>query len=689
MTRPLRSLFAPILLLAAALPPPAGLGAADPRQPSVNHGGAPAAAVNGFDTAVADTLPSWGHERIREIGCRCMQGYDKLVQLSASQPVGAVGPAPATISVTNAAQLQAALAGAQGGETILLAAGNYGGLALTGYHFGQTVRIVTDPAAPAVLTALDLDHVSGLELDGITFDFVFTPGMAKHTEKFQIDQSSRITIRNALFDGDDAHGTGTLDDGYGTGTGLAISYSRDIALIDSEITGFMKGLKIRTSSNLVIQGNDMHAMRSDTIIMSEVHNVLIEDNHLHDRRMAPGSADHADFIQTQSKNAGQPITDVTIRGNLLDIGDGSAMQSLFLSNQAVSDGAGAGMYYRNFVVEDNVILNAQVNGIVVGAIDGLVLRNNTVLQALPDDGSGTAAPVIKVDPGSANVTITGNVSAGLNGYSGQAGWQVSNNFTVQNDDPSAPNHYSVHFVNPTGDLGGHPEKLLLQDDSPVAASGAGAAGSYHSVTPDHLTAVIEAAPDPANLARYVLDAGLTAGPSGALDSSTARFEWSFSDDVTATGQKIARQFDAPGLYTATLTVTDAQGNSAATDTVIELARLRSDPARSRQRPAGLRPGRQRHALQSARGRRDDARSLGAAGGRDRPDAVELRADLRGRLLRDRHDPRGQSRQRPLQRAAAAAGQHPRRRGRRGRDRDGAAGCRRPNGHGEERRRASP
>lgn len=551
------------------------------RQPSVKHTGTPAAAVNASDTALPDTLPMWGHERIRETRCRCMQGLDKLAQLSASQPAGAAVPAPATISVTTAAGLKAALTAAQGGETIVLAAGDYGSLALSGIQFTQPVRIVTDPAAPAVLHGLKLADVNGLEFDGLTFDFVYKPGMTRSVEKFQIDQSSGITIRNARFDGDDAYGTGTLDDGYGTGTGLAISYSRDIALIDSEITGFMKGLKIRTSSNLLIQGNDLHDMRSDTISLSEVRNLLIEDNHLHDRRMPPGSADHADFIQTQTKNASQPISGLTIRGNLLDIGDGSAMQSLFLSNQAVAAGAGAAMYHQNVVIEDNIILNAQPNGIFIGATDGLVLRNNTVLEADPATGSGSGAPRISVEAASTHVEITGNIAAGINGPAGQAGWQVANNFLVQNDDPSAPNHYSVHFVNPTGELGGHPEKLLLQDDSPIALAGAGAAGSHLSATPDQLTPVIEAAADPANLTLYVLDAGLTAGPAGPLDSSTARFDWVFSDGVAATGQKIARQFDTPGLYTATLTVTDALGHVATTDveiTVIGPDLIRRDPA---------------------------------------------------------------------------------------------------------------
>jgi PKD repeat protein len=37
------------------------------------------------------------------------------------------------------------------------------------------------------------------------------------------------------------------------------------------------------------------------------------------------------------------------------------------------------------------------------------------------------------------------------------------------------------------------------------------------------------------------------------------FEWKFSDGLTLTGQKVARNFELPGKYTFYLTVTDATG----------------------------------------------------------------------------------------------------------------------------------
>jgi hypothetical protein len=67
-----------------------------------------------------------------------------------------------TIRVTNAAELTQALATATGGETIMLAAGNYGRLVMidstrANFDFASNVTIRSeDPGSPAVVTGLDM-----------------------------------------------------------------------------------------------------------------------------------------------------------------------------------------------------------------------------------------------------------------------------------------------------------------------------------------------------------------------------------------------------------------------------------------------------------------------------------------------------------------------------------------------------
>ena len=59
-----------------------------------------------------------------------------------------------TITVTNATELNQALANATGGETIELAAGDYGKLSLNGSQYASTVTIKSaDPNATASFSA--------------------------------------------------------------------------------------------------------------------------------------------------------------------------------------------------------------------------------------------------------------------------------------------------------------------------------------------------------------------------------------------------------------------------------------------------------------------------------------------------------------------------------------------------------
>ena len=92
---------------------------------------------------------------------------------------------------------------------------------------------------------------------------------------------------------------------------------------------------------------------------SNIDGVLIENNYIHDFRGSPGSGDHCDMIQFWTAGTTSPSTNITIRANVLDIGNGTATQSIFMRNEMVDTGqAGTEMYYKNVVIEDNTITNA-------------------------------------------------------------------------------------------------------------------------------------------------------------------------------------------------------------------------------------------------------------------------------------------------------------------------------------------
>jgi len=510
---------------------------------------------------------SWGLLRHRDTGCRDSQGCFNMAQVSAST-ADQFG-LPTDITVSNAAELTAALDAAQDGITIRLLAGHYGNLEL--FDFARDVTLLADRDSPAILDGLNLTNVTGLTFDGLVFDYTPDPGTALHHSPFGIRNSQDVTIRNALFDGADAVGTGTAGDGYGTGTGLGIGNSSRITLENSEITGFMKGIKMGSNEDITIRGNDFNDMRSDALSMgSGMTNVLIENNHFHDMRAAPGTGDHNDTIQLMSHGADTPTSGLTVRGNIFDIGTGTGSQALFLNNRGVLRGAGEDMYYRDFVIEDNLIINTFKNGLFVGHVDGLVVRNNTVLHTEPlgaEVNSKSQSPVISVHPDSRNVVISDNVAHAVNGYRDQPDWTVSDNVIVQNTSTAQDNHYSEHFVNPTGHIGGDLGKLIVRPDSIIAEQGAGASILRNAEGLDALTPVVVSAAQADNLAAYDFDATMTVVPGRLSDVEGATFLWDFGDGTTAEGIQVQHRFAGPGTYNGSLTVTLPDGTTAVTQTV--------------------------------------------------------------------------------------------------------------------------
>ena len=65
------------------------------------------------------------------------------------------------------------------------------------------------------------------------------------------------------------------------------------------------------------------------------------------------------MIQFWTSGTTSPSTNIVIRGNILDSGDGGWTQSIFMRNEMVdTGGAGDAMFYQNILIEDNVIYNA-------------------------------------------------------------------------------------------------------------------------------------------------------------------------------------------------------------------------------------------------------------------------------------------------------------------------------------------
>ncbi|MEO0566862.1 MAG: right-handed parallel beta-helix repeat-containing protein [Pseudomonadota bacterium] len=352
-------------------------------------------------------------------------------------------------NVSNSSQLMSALNQASGGDEIRLASGDYGDLNLDNVSFNSPVTITSaNDNNPASFAGMDLDNVNNLTFDNVVFDYTFNKSDSLWGTHFSIDNSSNIDIENSVFSGDLARGIGKDDDGFGYGRGLIVSNSSDVTVSESEFFNWWKAASFIESQNINFTENEIHSIRSDGLNFREVKDVLVEGNYIHDFDGSLTSGDHKDFLQVWTTNTDTPTENLTIRGNVFDIGEGTWAQTIFMRNIEGERG-NTDLYYRNITIEDNTIYNSHANGIVVGATDGLVLQNNTLIQAGDPETRVTAAsnvaPRISVSEDSSDVYIANNAASRVIGYESQSDWDVRNNVEIQNDDPSDPGYYGNVF----------------------------------------------------------------------------------------------------------------------------------------------------------------------------------------------------------------------------------------------------
>ncbi len=487
----------------------------------------------------------------------------------------------ATITVSTAAGLRTALANATGGETILLAPGDYGDLGLgnnSGFNvdFPSNVTIISaDPLRPASFSWLTLDSVSNLTIDSVVLDYTFKAGDPLYIAPFSVNASQNVTIRNSTFSGDVAQGMTAADNGYGAGTGLTISGSTGVTIAGNDISSFFRGMTVSNSTGTNISGNDLSAIRSDGMDFIQVQGVMIEGNRIHDFLTSPDSEDHPDMIQFWTAGTTAPSTDVVIRNNVLDVGGGIWTQSIFMGNELVGQGlAGPAMYYRNVTIEGNVITNGQLHGITVAETNGLVIRQNTVLHSdgASPDGADTAVeiPAINLAANSTNVTVTGNVTSAVNGWAGQSGWTVSQNAFVQDQNPDAPGYYGDVFISSSLTAQNGVNDFLALPGGMVDLLGAGATMTRDYLPePGGVAALFQESADPTGSRQTrIFDASLSLSDKGTLPEG-AVYEWSFGDGTTATGQKITHNFGtAGGRYDVVLTVRLPNGVSDSVEGLI-------------------------------------------------------------------------------------------------------------------------
>jgi PKD domain/Right handed beta helix region len=458
--------------------------------------------------------------------------------------------------VSSADELQAALAKVQGGDKIIVAAGNYGVLIIGNqgaFRFADTVEITAaDPTHKPVFSHLEILNASHLKLTGLMVDYSYAPNDPPQFEAAKISSSEHISILNCVFDGDMASGTGTFADGFATGIGLRVKNSKSIVLDHTVFRQWLRGATFRIVEDLEVNGNEISEIRSDGLDFAQITNAVIKDNHIHDFRMAPGSPDHRDMIQFWTKETTAPSSNIIIQNNFLDMGTGSPTQSIFMRNEVVDqNNAGPEMFYQNIRIEGNLIRNAHINAIAIGETNGLSIERNTLLQAVSiQKGGKVSVPALSVAVKSVGVSVAGNLvpRMGQMFKSPPPDWKVSNNVSLQRVNPDADDYYGNIFVDALSEKTLELADLAIIPTSAFAEQSLGSPMSTFNVAPKRLIGIVSSKRGSGSVLSQDITLSQAYGPEGPLQLKSEKISWTFGDGQTGFGKSLNHQYAAAGIY---------------------------------------------------------------------------------------------------------------------------------------------
>ncbi len=473
-------------------------------------------------------------------------------------------------TVSNAAELSAAIGSASGGDRIELQSGEYGELYLKYKSFdGEGVTIASaNPDDMAVFDKIFLNNIQNLHFDRIEIDYE-PVGDTGYFVAFRAAGGENISITNSLLHG----GTDPdRDPQYADspmGIGVQLLKVDNVVIQGNEIHDFHAGVSVAYVNGLTVNDNYIHEVRTLPLGGGAVNDVEIIGNHLsgvYPVNFGKGG-DHADMIHFYPLSGQEGAMDnIVIRDNFLEQGDSPQPVLGILIDD--SGGGVSGLGYTNMIIDNNVIHNGNAQGIQVENVNGLQITNNSLLQS---SGSGLgSAPGVLLSGGTQNVVLDNNIISGYIAGSAVNGTNVNigDNLFVQDRDPFGENYVGDLFVNgltPNGDV----EDMMPLEGS--AAEGYGADLSRFDLPEGaHIAVISDTRGEGLDMKSIHFDAKSLFDTDGEIDFSNAELSWDFGDGTTGTGDAINHTYGSAGSYDVTATFTFSDGKMITVDKTIDV-----------------------------------------------------------------------------------------------------------------------
>ncbi|NUN67940.1 hypothetical protein HCU40_25365 [Pseudanabaena biceps] len=298
----------------------------------------------------------------------------------------------------------AALSNATGGETIQLAPGNYGTLMLNRINFDVPVTIQGGNFAQmSVLLS------SGLKFEGTKVDFVPDATTTSDSQAIRVWNSENIHFNAITLVGGLAvtgvDPSATAPDatgnvlGYPAGKAINFATSANCSITNSDISVFAKGVVFAGGRDYLVDGNNIHNLRTTPISGTVDANLTINNNHTWDSfPWRFGAQDHGDRIHIWTN--GTAIAGLVITNNYLDQGAGEPMLGIYL------DDNNAKLGFINTVISGNTLIDGQGQGVLLENVSGTVTNNTLIWSGYGAAYSNT--PRFDVNDGSKNINFSGN-----------------------------------------------------------------------------------------------------------------------------------------------------------------------------------------------------------------------------------------------------------------------------------------
>ncbi|MBA2920728.1 hypothetical protein GON01_06910 [Sphingomonas sp. MAH-20] len=315
------------------------------------------------------------------------------------------------INVSNSAQFQAALGRAVGGDTIVLAGGNYGSGWISNKDFSANVTIKSASLNNrAHFDNLQVTGSSNLRFEGLDIGHSASSRDSASTIYARVGASDNIKMVGITFHGSADHNP------RNDGMGLVVSGADNFQLIGSSFRDLNRGASIEKVTDVTVASNSFQDIRSDGLNFGAVTGAVIDKNSF--TNFHPQAGDHADAIQFWLVNQSQGSSNIKITNNVIMQGTGGGMQGIFLSDQRAFE-------YKDVLIQNNLVyVNDAYHGIFVNGGRNVQVIGNTLLSKSTDHkmlwidlNSGTnftvkdnLADTILVQPEATGVTMSHNAS---------------------------------------------------------------------------------------------------------------------------------------------------------------------------------------------------------------------------------------------------------------------------------------